>query len=120
MDVTIPEPRPVLEGNAELDRAARDSEEFALVEIDDLVKNAHRRESRHADANRAYLLRFDQRDVHERSELLRKSRSQTPAGGTASCDHHLLHRLFCHWKPLRNPAAPPDSRSSESPCASAC
>src|SRR5690348_14186102 len=115
MDVAIPEPRPVLEGDAELDRAARDAEEFALIEVDDLVEDTHGRERGLADAHGADLLGLDQCDVHERTELLRKRRRHAPAGGTASCDHYSFHSLLSHSFPLRNPAAPPDSRSSESP-----
>src|SRR4029077_8873990 len=67
MNVTVAEPRPVFERDAELDRTARHAEELALVEIENLVEGTDGGERGFAHTHGADLFRFDQRDVDQRA-----------------------------------------------------
>ncbi len=96
VDVTIADARPVLEQNAELEGRGRRAHELLLVDAQELVEHAHRRHGGFADAHRADLFGFDQRDVEQIAELLRERGGGDPAGGAAACDDDSSdYRLYC-------------------------
>ncbi len=89
MDVAVAAAGPVLERDAQLDGAARDAQELALVQVENLVERADRGEGGFTDADRADLLRLDQRDVDQRAQLLGQRRRRAPARRAAAGDHDL-------------------------------
>ena len=103
MDVPIALARPVLEGDRELDGAARGPQKFAFVEVEDLVKTQYRGEGRFADANGADLLGFDQRDVEHCPELLGQRRRGAPTRSSAAGNDDFAHVRFFHV------SSPPDN-----------
>src|SRR5438270_11540414 len=70
MDVAVALARPVLERNAELERGARGANEIDLVDAHILMESAGGRDRGLADADSPDLVRFDERDVDQRTELL--------------------------------------------------
>jgi hypothetical protein len=95
--VTVPQLFPVLEGDPELDRAARGAKKLAFVEVQNLVEGADSRERGLANADRSDFLRFDQRDFHQIAHLLRERRRSAPAGRSAAGDDDPLHGCGGHF-----------------------
>ena len=89
VDVAIADLCPVLEQNAELERRGGGAHEFLLVDSQQLVEGAHRRNRRFADADSADLFRLHQCDIQQAAELPRKGCRRHPTRGAAARDHDL-------------------------------
>src|SRR5438132_767217 len=97
MDVAITLACPILEGNAELECRAGGANEIGLVDAHVLMEGAGGRNCGFTDADGPDLVRFDERDIDERPELLRQRVSSDPAGGAPARDHHAFDRLPGHF-----------------------
>ena len=84
VDVTVARYAPVLEQDAELEGRCRRSHELLLVDAQQFVKRADRRDRRLTHADGADLLRLHERDVEDAVELMGQSSRGHPAGRTAS------------------------------------
>ena len=93
MDIAITGTRPVLERDAQLEAGLRSPHELPLVESEQGMKRANRRDGRLAYSDSADLLRFNQRNVQQRSQLLCQGRGCRPAGRATSGDDDACRRL---------------------------
>ena len=87
MNVALADLAPVLEGDAELERGGGGAHELLLVDAEQAMKYADRRDRRLTDSDGADLIRLDQHDVEDSMELVRHRRGGEPAGGAAAGDH---------------------------------
>src|SRR5690242_19651302 len=99
MEVAVAAPCPVDELNAELEGRLRAADEVVLIDTEHLIEQANRRNRRLADAHRADLRGFDQRDRAERArQRVRQGGRRHPAGSAAAdycdgADAAIVHRI---------------------------
>src|SRR5690606_9044754 len=88
VQVAVARTSPVLERDAELEARLARPHERLLVDLEQFVKRPRRRYGRLAHSDRADLLGFDQRHLHEPTELPRERNGGDPPGRAAAGNDH--------------------------------
>src|SRR5579875_3424472 len=94
MDVAVADLAPVVELDAELERAIGFSDEFRLIDFQQAVEGREVRNGGLADADRANLLRFYQDDIDRATEGLGDRGGTHPSRGSTADDGDRLHRAL--------------------------
>src|SRR5690606_357636 len=100
MNVVLADVAPVLERDAELERALDGHHEIPLVDLQELMQREVGRDRGLADAHGADLVRLDQGDVEGSAEEPPERGRGHPPGGTAPGDDDLVN-LAVHPDPYR-------------------
>ena len=99
VEIAIADPRPILEGYAQLEGRSGRLHEVAFVDAEQMVEGPRRRDGRFADADGADLVGFDQHHIEQRLEQFGQGGRDHPSGGTAPGDDDPLD-LLLHFNPL--------------------
>src|SRR5690606_32625850 len=88
MEIAVAGLGPVFERDAEFEGGAAGSHESALIDSQQVVKAASRRDSRFTDSHRSDRIALYQRHVNKAAKLAGDGSGRNPGGRTATCYDH--------------------------------
>ncbi len=97
--VAVAVARPIFKADTELESRSRRLDELALVHAHVLVESPAGGDRGFADADGPDIVRFDERDVDQRADLLRKRECCDPACRAAPRNDHPIYFGFVHLAP---------------------